>query len=61
MNISEPNVPKKCIGRFPKRETNMIDIKSRNPLTKRSNPNLVEPYFQAIMDNKTNKILNFRT
>src|SRR5437870_2621065 len=42
-----PQRPKKCMGFFPNFPTNMMEPRSRKPLTKRSQPNLVTPYFRA--------------
>ena len=44
-NIRIPVNPKKCIGFFPKVLRNQSDRRSRKPLTKRSIPNLLFPYF----------------
>ena len=46
-NESVPNKPKNCIGRLTNLETKVMDIKSKKPLTKLSNPNFVTPYFRS--------------
>ena len=42
-----PKTPKKCIGFFPNFVINVMVNKSRNPFTKRFNPNLDLPYFRS--------------
>src|SRR5689334_5727307 len=42
-----PHSPKKCMGRFENFPTNVMDMRSRNPLTNRSQPNLETPYLRG--------------
>ena len=46
-NVRVPKVPKKCIGLFPNFERNQRVIRSRNPFTNLSIPNLLLPNFLA--------------
>src|SRR5438105_14265934 len=45
---SVPHKPKKCMGFLVNLLTKIMDIRSRNPFTNRSQPNLVMPYFLGL-------------
>src|SRR5690349_12439437 len=47
MNDTVPQLPKKCIGRFPNLPTNKIEARSRKPFMNLSIPNFEVPYFLA--------------
>src|SRR5690554_1332292 len=54
---TEPKDPKKCMGFFLYLFTNETEIRSRNPLKKRSMPNLVYPYFLGLCSTTFSPIL----